>query len=164
MGEDFADITLTNLKVLGMAQKGSKLAVRKGHLCLDEPGYARFVRRWLHNDCRDLTLMHVRSTVNSALAMVASAAVDHVVRRPIEDNGENQEARLADERRRLLREFRNAAKGLENLRCTYRQDSMMVASLDVLLEKLLRACGSLEAPPERVRPLAAAHVSGKVTP
>jgi len=121
---DFADRTITNLKVLGMVQKGCKLAVRKGQLAIDEPGYARFLRRWLHNDSRDLALMHLRSTVSSAMGL-----------RPEDDAGA----------RRLLAEFRSARKGLENVRATYATDSVMVASLDVLLEKLDKACRGLEA-------------------
>ena len=121
--DDFADRTVTDLKVLAMVQKGCKLAVRKGQLAIDEPGYARFLWRWMRHDCRDLTLLHVRSSVNGALALLARDAAD---------------------RRRFLEEFRGARKGLENLRVTYASDSVMVASLDVLLEKLQRACERLE--------------------
>ena len=71
--DDFADRTVTDLKVLAMVQKGCKLAVRKGQLAIDEPGYARFLWRWMRHDCRDLTLLHVRSSVNGALALLARA-------------------------------------------------------------------------------------------
>jgi hypothetical protein len=76
--------------------------------------------------------------------------VGDAVPRDAKEKGAHRSDRLAllegeaRQRRRLLDEFRNASKGLENMRFTYCADSVMVASLDVLLEKLLRACAALE--------------------
>ena len=121
---EFSDRIMANLKVLGMVQKSTKLSVRKGQLALDEPGYTQFLRRWLRHDSRDLALMHVRSTVHSALSLA----------RP-EDPADAE---------RLLDEFRGARKGLENLKATYAGDSVMLANLSLLLEKMERACRALD--------------------
>lgn len=114
---DFADQTIANLKVISMLQKGCKLRVRKGQLCVDAGGYLQSLRRFLSNDSRDLTMMHVRQTVANALRLAKN----------------DPQSKFG---KRLLEEFRSATAGLQNLKAAYSGDSVVLAHIDVMLERI----------------------------
>ena len=122
--EEFIDNTIASLKIIGMVPKSGKLCVRKGQLSLDIPDKAQSVRRWVNGDSRDLTLMHARNSINSAIKICKHLQ-------------ENTSAELA--RWTLLRmvaEMEQCEVGLQNLKTTYTNDSMMVANIDVLSDRL----------------------------
>lgn len=127
--EEFVDITIATMKIIGMVPKNGKLCIRKGHLCLDKSDQVQFVRRWVQGDSRDSTLMHVRNTINSAFKIsrfLISLAIDR--------NHANYMTYWTMDR--LLVEMTQCEIGLQNLKTTYSLDSMMVANLEVLLDRL----------------------------
>lgn len=88
VSDDFVDTVATNLRVIGMLDKNSKLCIRRGQLAIDRSDRMQGIRRWMTKDSRDVTLMHVRNTIASAvkisrvllsqaLANSAAAAVHH---------------------------------------------------------------------------------------
>ena len=124
--DDFVDNIIANLKVIGMVQKNSKLCVRKGQLAIDNEGHFQAVRRWLFKDSRDTVLMHVRNTINNAIKVSKNLI-----------NGDAQTDLRNWTLLRLNEEMRNCQAGIQNLKTTYMDDAMMVASLDVLSERLV---------------------------
>lgn len=124
-GEEFVDSTIASLKIIGMVPRSGKLCVRKGQLSLDNPDNGQAVRRWLRGDSRDLTLMHARNTINSAVKISKSLMANY------------QSTELAGwTLERLVNEMEQCEVGLQNLKTTYACDSMMVANLDVLADRL----------------------------
>jgi hypothetical protein len=125
VAEEFIDSTIASLKILGMVPRSGKLCVRKGQLSLDDPDNAQGVRRWLRGDSRDITLMHARNTINSAVkiskALIGSYHTTELAAWTLE---------------RLVNEMEQCEAGLQNLKTTYACDSMMVANLDVLADRL----------------------------
>ena len=121
--EEFVDTTIAALKVIGMVPKSGKLCVRKGQLSLDAPDRAQSVRRWVQGDSRDLTLMHARNTVGSAVKISKALYGDA-----------SEAARWT--LGRLAAEVEQCDVGLQNLKTTYASDSAMVANLDVLSDRL----------------------------
>jgi len=121
--EDFVDSTIANLKILGMLPKNSKLCVRKGNLSVDVPRI-QGVRRWINGDSRDSTLVHAKTTVNNSIKIARA-----IMTCPITSMGEWT-------LQRIYEELDHAEIGLQNLKTTYVNDSMMVANLDVLIERL----------------------------
>ena len=123
--EEFIDSTIAALKIIGMVPRSGKLCVRKGQLSLDEPDSAQGMRRWLRGDSRDITLMHTRNTINSAVKISKSLIAGY------------QTTELAAwTLERLANEMDQCEAGLQNLKTTYACDSMMVANLDVLSDRL----------------------------
>lgn len=118
------DQTIATLKVLGMIPKSGRLCVRKGHLCLDYPE-AQSIRRWIHGDSRDCSLMHVQNAVNSAFKiakfLVETPTPSYMTTWTLE---------------RLSSEMQQCQIGLQNLKMTYATDSLIVANLEVLLDRL----------------------------
>ncbi|KAG1678773.1 hypothetical protein FOA52_012813 [Chlamydomonas sp. UWO 241] len=106
-----------------MVTKNGKLCVRKGQLCLDHV-QAQSVRRWVNGDSRDTTIMHVKSTISNAMRVARSI----IASKP--------ECNIAKwTLHRLLAEMQACECGLENLKSTYITDSMMLANLDVIIER-----------------------------
>lgn len=144
--EDFVDNVLTNLKVIGMLQKNSKLCVRKGQLAIDGIDHWQPVRRWIFKDSRDTVLSHARLTINNAVRIAKMLCCSS-------DTGGGVGSNLIPVDRchsttpggvdmriwiltTLTDEMRACEMGLRNLKTTYMSDAMMVASLDVLIDKL----------------------------
>ena len=127
INDDFVDTTIANLKVIGMVPKNGKLCVRKGQLCLDHI-QAQSLRRWINGDSRDMTVMHTKSTFFNAMRIARSIMSCGPA---ANDTGHVAEWTLC----RLLEEIRCCETGLENLKSTYVNDSMMLANLDVIIER-----------------------------
>jgi hypothetical protein len=123
--EEFIDSTIAALKIIGMVPKGGKLCVRKGQLSLDDPDNAQALRRWVRGDSRDITVMHARNTINCAIKITKSLVAAG-------DAAELSRWTLG----RLVAEMEQCEIGLQNLKTTYACDSMMVANLDVLADRL----------------------------
>ena len=123
--EEFVDGTIASLKIIGMVPKSGKLCVRKGQLSLDDGNSTQGLRRWANGDSRDLTLLHVRNTINSSIKIAKSMFA-------AKPDSEMTKWTL----RRLVVEMEQCEVGLENLKTTYARDSMMVANLDVLGDRL----------------------------
>jgi hypothetical protein len=124
VSDDFIDSTIANLKVIGMVPQNGKLCVRKGHVCLDPPDALQPVRRWMRGDTRDAAILHVRNTIGNATRILT-----YMSRR-----GPLIAARWTTER--ILSEMQQCEAGLQNLRTTYTEDSLMVANINVLIERL----------------------------
>ena len=135
--EEFIDIIISNLKVIGMVPKGGKLCIRKGHLCLDARKATRLhpvlqpITRWFNGDSRDLTLLHTKNTINGALKISKSMMRDNT-----SDLWTLQ---------RLMEELIACETGLQNLKATYSYDSMMLANLDVVLERQKANCVDIQS-------------------
>ena len=117
--EDFIDTTVANLKVIGMVPQNGRLRVRKGQLCLENTDNAQGMRRWLRGDSRELTLLHVRNAINNAkrVVLLSSGCIWTICR--------------------IATELEQCEVGLQNLRATYMADSVMMASLGVVIERIV---------------------------
>jgi hypothetical protein len=123
--DDFVDATIANLKIIGMVPKNGKLCIRKGQLCIDSPRM-QGVRRWMYGDSRDMTLAHTKNTINSSIKIARSIMLNY---KPSHNNG----IWTLD---RIFEEMDSCQIGLQNLKTTtYAGDSMMVANLDIIMER-----------------------------
>jgi hypothetical protein len=137
--EEFVDSTIAALKVIGMVPKSGKLCVRKGQLSLDLADKAQPVRRWADGDSRDVSLMHARNSIGSAIKisksiMASSAAPSSDATAP--SSAAQMTAMSLWTLDRMSAEMEQCEVGLQNLKTTYATDSMMVANLDVLADRL----------------------------
>ena len=128
--EEFVDSTIAALKVIGMVPKSGKLCVRKGQLSLDLADKAQSVRRWANGDSRDVTLMHARNSIGSAIKINKSI----MGAGPSSNDPIPSMALWTLDR--MSSEMEQCEVGLQNLKTTYASDSMMVANLDVLADRL----------------------------
>jgi len=130
--EELIDTTITNLKIIAMVKKNGKLCVRKGQLTIEPDDHIQMLRRWYNRDSRELTMMHIRNTINNAIK-VSKGLIDNQIETELREWTLNK----------LYQEMLNSQNGLINLKTTYIADSICVASLDVLIDRLTANCESL---------------------
>jgi len=122
--EDFVDSTIASLKIIGMVPKNGKLCIRKGQLCIESSVKAQGFWRFFNGDSRDMTLMHAKNTINNAMkitrALMNSTTKDEINTWTIQ---------------RIHDEMEGAQGGLQNLKTTYVNDSMMIANLEVVIDR-----------------------------
>ena len=128
--EDFIDNTIAGLKVISMVPKNGKLAVKKGQLCLESQLKAQGLRRWLNGDSRDMTLLHVKNTVSNAFK----------IGRMLMNADHNNVSVIEETMRmwtleRIATELEKSETGLLNLKTTYADDSMILATIDVMVDR-----------------------------
>ncbi len=167
IAEMFVDQTTANLKIIGMLPKNSKLCVRHGQLSIDRDDHLQPLRRWMSRDSRDVTLMHIRNTLTNALrilnSLIARVSADGgaanacvtVLPPPTScyssDAAGDGSVDLAQRHlclwslHQVLTEMRGCESGLQNLRTTYVDDSMTVAAIDVLVDRLRANCSAFQA-------------------
>jgi hypothetical protein len=127
--DDFVDSTIASLKVIGMVPKNGKLCVRNGQLCIDMQRI-QGVRRWINGDSRSMTLVYAKTTVNNAIKIARSIILNCI-------GSQTCNAASQWTLSRILEEMETSEQGLHNLKTTtYVGDSMMVANLDVIIERL----------------------------
>jgi hypothetical protein len=149
--DEFVDNTIANLKIIGMVGQNGKLRVRKGQLCLEKDDRMQPVRRWASGDSRDLTLLHIRNAISNATRITAMLAgggladatdnFDASVNGVNGSNGSNSSNNVNNSSRRwtvarITAELSQCETGLQNLRTTYTADSIMVANIGVIIERL----------------------------
>ena len=126
MNEDLIDNTITNLKIIALCPKNSRLCVRKNQLMIETDDYLQSARRWFYRDSRDLTLFHIKNTISNAITLIKSL------------NNKDFSLDLKDwTLTTLLQELLNAKEGLINLKETYNDDSVFKANIDIIIERLL---------------------------
>ena len=130
--EDQIDVIITSLKVLSLVQKNGRLCIRKGSLTIEPDDHLQRVRRWVYNDSRELTLMHIRNTILNATKITKG-----IINKQIDIELKNWTLQC------LFTEMTNCQAGLINLKTTYNHDAIMVSSIDVLLERLKATCNEL---------------------
>ena len=127
--EDQIDSTIASLKIISMVPKNGRISVRRGQLTLETNDHFQQVRRWLNRDSRDLMIMHVKNTINSAIRLSMG----------LMENSIETELR-AWSMQCLLVEMQNCQTGITNLKTTYNTDSAMVCNLDVINDRLQAHC------------------------
>lgn len=139
MTTQYVDDLLASLKIIGMLDDAQpKLRLQNGRLAL---GHASAVWRWLAGDSRVATFAAVRATVASAIQTLDDLRAR---REPGSDD-----AWLAG---RLLAELRAARGGIDRLSATYAGDSLAVAQLQVLAERIDQAVTAAETCPRIAKP------------
>lgn len=127
--DDFIDSTIASLKIIGMVPKNGKLCVRNGQLSIDIQRI-QGMRRWINGDSRNMTLVYAKNTVNNAIKIARSIILNCI--------GSQTCSQISQwTLRRIFEEMEGCEQGLNNLKSTtYVADSMMVANLDVITERL----------------------------
>jgi hypothetical protein len=130
--EDLIDTTITNLKIIGCVPKNGRLCIRKGSLSLESDDHLQTLRRWFNRDSREITIIHIRNTINNAMKLSKGLATNQI----------ETELRTWT-LNKLMQEMNNCQQGLINLKTTYNYDTSYKASIDVLSERLQANCEEL---------------------
>jgi hypothetical protein len=112
------DELLVSLKIIAMVGDGQKLSLRQGRLAL---GSGSAIVRWLTGEARNNTISALRAVVSDAIDALCPSCDDPW---------------LAE---RLVADLDAARAGIARLQTTYAGDSLIVAQLQVLVERMAHA-------------------------
>lgn len=122
--DELVDKTMANLKLIGMIKKGEKVCLRKGQLNIEYVDRLQSFRRWFNKDSRDVSLIHIRNTINDAIK-IAKGLVSNTIQSDMKVWTVSA----------LNQELRNCENGMQNLKTTYIDDPSFLANIEVLLDK-----------------------------
>ena len=121
------DWIVTNLKIISLIQKNEKLCIRKGHLQIDKVSYFRFLKRYYYNDSRESTIIYIKEIIKNIKIICNVCNVNN-------NNNQGLQTKLKDINE--LVDIESIELGINNLKISYIEDPMIVASLDHLLNKI----------------------------
>jgi hypothetical protein len=122
--DELVDKTMANLKLIGMIKKGEKVCLRKGQLNIEYVDRLQSLRRWYNKDSRDVSLIHIRNTINDAIKIAKGLIANNI-----------QSDLKIWTVSALNQELRNCENGMQNLKTTYIDDPSFLANIEVLLDK-----------------------------
>ena len=130
------DEVFINLKIFSRIKKYDKLCFSGEALEIDTR-YAIFIRRWLSNDDRAITISYINAIIDTVFSIVHITYIN-------EKNGistkKKDESPFKEENSNLLQRFSielgNTITGLENLKITYKEDSLVKSQLDLVIDKI----------------------------
>lgn len=127
------DNNLLNLKIISKIEEKDKLITNENLLKIDRPNIFQGVHRWIGNENRENTLQKLNSIYEDCFK--------------ITDNILNQEKNVEKESNQLdysnsqifqkfIIEFTNSLNGIDNLKKTYKNDTLVLSQLDMISNKL----------------------------
>jgi hypothetical protein len=105
------DTLFINLKVFSKIQKNQKLIINDNILKVDDR-FFQPIRRYFSNDDRVIVVEHIEKIYNDSFKYFNYANNNYI-----------------------LPEIKNSLKGLENIKYTYKDDTVMSSKIDLLLDK-----------------------------
>lgn len=122
------DTLFINLKVFSKIKKNEKLIINDNILNVDDR-FFQPLRRWFSNDDRVRVVEHIQKIYNDCFKYYNYANNNYILPSDIsiEDNKQFKN--------RLIFEIKNSLKGLDNIKYTYRDDTVMSSKIDLLLDK-----------------------------
>lgn len=145
---DTTDRVIINLKVISGVKEGQRICTRNNSFFIQEPGWMQSLSRWINQDTRWANLTDIKAVIDDSLRILGTymTLVHHAYGKSPPLNGYNSlpvptlDASL-NYIKTLSKEIESAITGLEKLKITYSNDTLMIANLDVLIEKSVTEIG-----------------------
>ena len=128
INEDYIDNIITNLKVISLIQVNDKLNIRKGHLQIDKESNMRSIYSWLIWDSRDIVLKYIKDILRNIYLTVNKIKTTLKNKESIEEH--------VWILTRIYSEFETVELGLNNLKVTYSDDTVVTVTIDNIIIKL----------------------------
>lgn len=123
---DKTDRVIINLKVLATLKEGERVCMRNGQFSLYNAGWGQSITRWFYQENRWVNFEDVQNVFNEAICILGTYMNMAVT------EAANAALTAVDA---IAKELVHAMAGLAQLRKTYEADPLMVATLDVLIER-----------------------------
>ncbi len=142
MSTDRTDVTLVNLKVLSRVKPGDRVSMHNGNFLIQEAGWWQaFQRRFQTGEDRWSNLSHIRTVIEGALTLMCTFMNAHHDQKPGQPFIPQQytlptPSTCLSNIRSIVTELQNSAKGIGNLRETYRGDVGIVSHLELLMQRI----------------------------
>lgn len=130
------DEVFINLKIFSRIKKYDKLCFSGEALEIDTR-YAIFIRRWLSDDDRSKTISYINAIIDRVFSIVDTTYINEKNEMTTKKGDESP---FKEENSNLLQRFSielgNTITGLENLKITYKEDSLVKSQLDLVIDKI----------------------------
>jgi len=134
--------SLTNLKILSKLKSNNKLSFSDNKFSIDEWNYSQPLRRWWTQESRNNTLTHLETFIGGLFSIIDSIYSRELNEEDVDEyypdsrsvnifKKENSKILL-----QFVTEIGHATTGLNNLKRTYKNDTAIVSSLEIIIEKL----------------------------
>ncbi len=137
---DKTDRIIINLKVLSTLQEGQRLCIRGNQFSIWDAGWTQAALRWAYGEDRWVNLEDIQLLVTDALRILGTYMnlVQHAYTVPSTQAipVPTPSASLAFVNS-LSKDLRNAIHGLDNLKKTYAGDQRMIATLELLVDRVM---------------------------
>jgi len=131
------DQVFINLKIFSKIKKHDKLCFSGNSLEIDNR-YAAFFRRWFSSDDRSKSIDYINAIIKRVFAIVDETYSNEKAKESKTIN--NQSSPFKEENSNLLQRFSieltNTMTGLDNLKKTYDDDSLIKSNLDLIMDKI----------------------------
>ncbi len=131
------DQVFINLKIFSKIKKHDKLCFSGNSLEIDNR-YAAFFRRWFSSDDRSKSIDYINAIIKRVFAIVDETYSNEKTKESKTIN--NQSSPFKEENSNLLQRFSieltNTMTGLDNLKKTYDDDSLIKSNLDLIMDKI----------------------------
>ncbi len=131
------DEVFINLKIFSKIKKHDKLCFSGNSLEIDNR-YAAFFRRWFSSDDRSKSIDYINAIIKRVFAIVDETYSNEKTKESKTIN--NQSSPFKEENSNLLQRFSieltNTMTGLDNLKKTYDDDSLIKSNLDLIMDKI----------------------------
>lgn len=133
------DEVFINLKIFSKIKKHDKLCFSGNSLEIDNR-YAAFLRRWFSSDDRSKSIDYINAIIKRVFAIVDETYSNEKTKDSKNKNINNQISPFKEENSNLLQRFSieltNTMTGLDNLKKTYDDDSLIKSNLDLIMDKI----------------------------
>ena len=131
------DDVFINLKIFSKIKKHDKLCFSGNSLEIDNR-YVSFFRRWFSSDDRSKSIEYINAIIKRVFTIV-DQTYNNERSKEIKQNS-NQISPFKEENSNLLQRFSieltNTMTGLDNLKKTYDDDSLIKSNLDLIMDKI----------------------------
>jgi len=131
------DAVFINLKIFSRIKKQDKLCFSGDSLEIDNR-YVAFVRRWFNSDDRNKSIEYINAIIQRVFTIVDETYSNEQNKTGVKKS--NDISPFKEENSNLLQRFSielsNTITGLENLKKTYNDDSLIKSNLDLVIDKI----------------------------
>ena len=131
------DAVFINLKIFSRIKKQDKLCFSGDSLEIDNR-YVAFIRRWFNSDDRNKSIEYINAIIQRVFTIVDETYSNEQNKTGV--NKSNDISPFKEENSNLLQRFSielsNTITGLENLKKTYNDDSLIKSNLDLVIDKI----------------------------
>lgn len=141
MGEETVDEIFHALKVIGSLRENERVRTESVPFSIDRTGNFQFLMRWWYNETRMKNIQAVAKVFNDAFSVADMALAKEESYRNIYCGSSRSSHIEQLENWQLLkrskRELNQGHVGLKSLLVTYKEDTKIVARIELLIEKIL---------------------------
>jgi hypothetical protein len=121
------DNLFTNLKILSRVHRYERISTRSSIIRIETSNILQSINRWWYSENRCKNIDIIECLLNEAFDYITQLIKSYKTKKRV-----NVWKLLS----KINKELSEVLKGLKNLRCTYETDSVIIARIDVLLEKI----------------------------